>query len=105
MCGRVVQQRDLHDRMPVIIASADRDRWLTNDNPVDLLKPYPAELMTMWPMSRDVNSPKNDRSDLLDRVDDPEPWGASNDDVRVERWGNVEVIGFKGRNRAAITDP
>lgn len=69
----------LHDRMPVVIAPADRDRWLTDENPADLLKPYPAGLMTMWPVSRDVNSPKNDRVDLLERVEDPAPWTGEDD--------------------------
>lgn len=64
----------LHDRMPVIIAPADRDRWLDDPDPSDLLKPYPAELMRMWPVSRDVNSPKNERAELLEPVVDPEPW-------------------------------
>ena len=71
----------LHDRMPVIIASGERDRWLSDPDPSDLLKPYPADLMTMWPVSRDVNSPKNDRSDLLERVEDPEPWPERDGDV------------------------
>ena len=41
--------RELHDRMPVVIGADDRDRWLTGDDPQELLRPYPAELMTMWP--------------------------------------------------------
>lgn len=28
----------------------------------------------MWPVSRDVNSPQNDRPDLLEEADDPVPW-------------------------------
>src|ERR671914_1928071 len=39
---------ELHDRMPVIIAPEDHERWLKGPNPRDLLKPYPAEDMTMW---------------------------------------------------------
>jgi putative SOS response-associated peptidase YedK len=71
----------LHDRMPVVVAPEHRDRWLTDDDPHDLLKPFPADKMRMWAVSRDVNSPKNDPRDLLDPVDEP-PWPeASNDDV------------------------
>jgi putative SOS response-associated peptidase YedK len=62
----------LHDRMPVVIAPEDRERWLKGPNPAELLKPYPAELMTMWPVSPKLNSPKNDSPDLLDEWDAPQ---------------------------------
>ncbi len=71
----------LHDRMPVVVAPEDRDRWLSDEDPRDLLKPHSAAKMRMWPISRDVNSPKNDRRDLLDPVEEP-PWPeAGNGDV------------------------
>jgi len=63
----------LHDRMPVIITEADRDRWLNGPDPGGLLQPYPADLMTMWPVSPKVNSPKNDSPDLLEAVADAVP--------------------------------
>jgi hypothetical protein len=28
--------------------------------------PFPADLMTMWPIGRKVGSPKNDTADILD---------------------------------------
>src|SRR4051794_34750237 len=62
--------RALHDRMPVVIGAGDRDRWLTGSDQQELLKPYPSELMTIWPVSTRVNSPKNDDPSLLDRVED-----------------------------------
>jgi putative SOS response-associated peptidase YedK len=65
----------LHDRMPVVIAPDDRERWLKGPNSKELLKPFPAELMTMWPVSPDLNSPKNDRPDLLDPIEEPEGDG------------------------------
>ena len=37
-----------------------------DEDPRDLLKPFPAELMTMWPINRKVGSPKNDTADILD---------------------------------------
>ena len=59
----------IHDRMPVIIAPTDYDRWLGPEiDPRDLMKPFPAELMTMWPVSTRVNSPRNDDAALLDPV-------------------------------------
>lgn len=60
----------LHDPMPVVIAERDRDRWLSEPDPSDLLRPFPADLMTMWPVSRDVNAPKNDHADLLEPTED-----------------------------------
>jgi putative SOS response-associated peptidase YedK len=59
----------IHDRMPVIVAPTDYDRWLGLEiDPRDLMKPFPAELMTMWPVSTRVNSPRNDDAALLDPV-------------------------------------
>src|SRR5918998_61922 len=59
----------LHDRMPVIIGPADRDRWMSPDEaPHDLLRPYPAELMKMWPVSTKVNSPKNEGRELIEPI-------------------------------------
>jgi hypothetical protein len=37
-----------------------------------LLKPYPSEQMTMWPVSPKLDSPKNDSPDLLEPVEDPD---------------------------------
>ena len=59
----------IHDRMPVIIAPTDYDRWLGQEpDPRDLVKPFPAEPMTMWPISTRVNSPKNDDEGLLEPI-------------------------------------
>src|SRR4051794_27725012 len=59
----------LHDRMPVIIAAPDRQRWMQPDEaPEDLLRPYPADEMTMWPVSVKVNSPKNEGRELIEPI-------------------------------------
>ena len=55
----------VHNRMPVILRPEDEARWLdpgTTDLPAlsQLLKPYPAELMDGYCVSRAVNSPVND---------------------------------------------
>ena len=45
------------------------DRWLCGEpEPRDLLQPFPAEPMAMWPVSSRVNTSKNDDSDILTRV-------------------------------------
>jgi putative SOS response-associated peptidase YedK len=57
----------VHERMPVIIAPEDYERWLDPRQPVqDLLQPYPAELMKVYPVSLRVNRPQNDDPTLLD---------------------------------------
>ena len=59
----------LHDRMPVILAPEDYDRWLDPEvtDPAevqDLLKPYSGE-MQAYPVSSAVNSPRNNGPELL----------------------------------------
>lgn len=57
--------RDIHTRMPVIVQPGDYELWL--DLGVEraemlnrVLRPYPSDLMVAYPVSRRVNSPKND---------------------------------------------
>jgi putative SOS response-associated peptidase YedK len=60
---------EIHDRMPVILRPGDYDRWLGSEpDPRALLRPFPAELMRMWPISTRVNSPRNDNPSLLEPV-------------------------------------
>jgi putative SOS response-associated peptidase YedK len=66
--------RRIHDRMTVILAPKDYDRWLgAEPDPSDLMAPFPAEPMAMWPVSTRVNSPRNDDPQLLDAVEDAAP--------------------------------
>jgi putative SOS response-associated peptidase YedK len=61
---------EIHDRMPVIIAPENYDRWLSpiEPDPRDLLVPYPTEPMTMWPISTRVNKPENDDAGILEPI-------------------------------------
>jgi putative SOS response-associated peptidase YedK len=60
----------IHDRMPAILRSEDYERWLGSDpDPYDLLRIFPSEPMRMWPISKRVNSPRNDDEDLLTEID------------------------------------
>jgi putative SOS response-associated peptidase YedK len=62
----------IHDRMPAILRPQDYDRWLgTEPNPRELLAPFPAEPMIMWPISKRVNSPENDDEALLEEIPRP----------------------------------
>ena len=58
---------DIHDRMPVILPAAAYDLWLACVEPDsrDLLVPYDANLMAIWPISTRVNAVANDDADLL----------------------------------------
>jgi putative SOS response-associated peptidase YedK len=62
---------DIHDRMPVILPPEGYDRWLSNiePDPRDLLVPFTAALMMMWPISTRVNKPDNDDPDILDPLE------------------------------------
>ncbi len=64
--------RPIHDRMPVIIPPESYDRWLStlDPDPRDLLAPYPAGPMTIWPISTRVNKPENDDASILERVEE-----------------------------------
>ena len=57
----------IHDRMPVILEPGSERTWLgaTPTAALELLQPYPAELMQAYPVSKLVNSPANDRSEIL----------------------------------------
>jgi len=60
----------IHDRMPVILAPADFDRWLFSP-PTEasslraLLRPCPAGEMEAFPVGLRVNHPGNDAPDLI----------------------------------------
>ncbi len=55
----------IHDRMPVIVGPEDYDAWLDPEPPsagalTALLRPYPADRMSAFAVSRVVNDPRND---------------------------------------------
>lgn len=59
--------RQIHSRMPLILDPGDYTRWLSDEeDPRDLLTPFPAAPMTMWPVSTRVNSYKNDDPGLIE---------------------------------------
>jgi putative SOS response-associated peptidase YedK len=55
----------LHDRMPVILEPENYRTWLEADDPRELLKPCPAEMLQYYPVSSRVNTPKNNAPDLV----------------------------------------
>ena len=68
----------IHDRMPVILDPRDYDTWL--DPELDdagrlkaLLRPWPAEDMECWPVSRRVGNPANDDPGLIESLEGKAP--------------------------------
>ena len=58
----------VHERMPVMLSAEDGWSWLKpNPAPVlsALLRPYPADAMVRYPVSRAVNSPDRDGPELV----------------------------------------
>jgi putative SOS response-associated peptidase YedK len=59
----------VHNRMPVILHPGDFDRWLsreeTHQPPIDLLRPFPADEMEAFEVSKDVGNVKNNSESLL----------------------------------------
>lgn len=63
----------INDRMPVILPKEYRQIWLDSqfqdrDRLKDLLVPYPSELLTAYPVSDKVNSPKNNSIELIEEI-------------------------------------
>lgn len=64
---------EVHDRMPVVLAPDAWPVWLgektaDSERLKGLLTPYPAEGMTMWPVSQRVGNVKNDDPSLIEPI-------------------------------------
>lgn len=71
VCGANSLMSPIHERMPVILKPDVFDSWMMNDDTdylQSLLIPYEENDLEIYPVSRAVNSPKNDRPDLVDRL-------------------------------------
>ncbi|KGE01014.1 SOS response-associated peptidase [Rhizobium sp. YS-1r] len=72
-CAANEMMETIHDRMPVILHPADYERWLSEEpDPADLLKPFPSELMIMWPINP-IRSKGPEVLDPLKQEEDEEP--------------------------------
>lgn len=65
--------KPIHNRMPVIVPKDKEDIWLHPDSYeeelVELLEPYPADLMEAYEVSRMVNSPGNNSPECIEPVE------------------------------------
>ena len=58
---------EIHNRMPVILPASGYVRWLgEEEDPRELMLPFPSQAMRMWPISTRVNKPENDDPSVLD---------------------------------------
>jgi putative SOS response-associated peptidase YedK len=64
----------VHDRMPVMLMPEHYDAWLgptsSPEEPRALLRPYDANLMEVYAVSRIVNSVKNDMEECIEPIED-----------------------------------
>jgi len=62
----------IHNRMPVILAPKDYQRWLEPSEPthlpVDLLRPYPAEEMKAWKVGSAVGNVRSNAPGLITAI-------------------------------------
>lgn len=61
----------LHNRMPVILGPESWPAWLGEEpiaDPASLLKPFPAERMTMWPVDKRIGNVKNQERELAEPI-------------------------------------
>jgi putative SOS response-associated peptidase YedK len=59
--------KPIHNRMPVILKQENEKTWLGSKNSTEilsLLKPYSSEKMDAYPVSKLVNSPRNDSPEI-----------------------------------------
>jgi putative SOS response-associated peptidase YedK len=60
---------EIHNRMPLILAPTDYLRWLSDEpDPHELMWPFPAAPMRMWPISTRVNKPENDDPSIVEPI-------------------------------------
>jgi len=63
--------RSIHERMPVILAPPDFEKWLGGSaGQIEaVLKPYPGDEMEAYPVSTFVNNPKNQGEECVEAVE------------------------------------
>jgi putative SOS response-associated peptidase YedK len=67
----------IHNRMPVILPREDEPLWLDASTALDrvlaMLRPYPAEDMAAYPVSKLVNNPRSNGPELIAPIEAAEP--------------------------------
>jgi putative SOS response-associated peptidase YedK len=57
----------IHDRMPVVLSKSDWPQWMgeADGDLAGLMTPCSDDVLRVWPVSSDVNSPRHNRPELL----------------------------------------
>jgi putative SOS response-associated peptidase YedK len=66
--------KEIHDRMPVILDRQVEKRWIesaSEEELIQLMKPYEGSTLIAYPISSKVNSPRNDSPEIIEPVGDP----------------------------------
>lgn len=88
-----------HPRSPVILNKKDEKRWLDMDLPIEkvleLLKPFPGELLKTEAVSIQVKDPKNKSRDLIIPIDESK---VTQYDIAVKKSLRLEGMG-SGKRR------
>jgi len=70
--NELITRLSIHDRMPVILKPSAYGRWLEPGDPdrppIDLLRSFDPDLMTVWKVGPEVGNVKNDWSGLCEPV-------------------------------------
>lgn len=69
----------VHNRMPAVLPADAWNAWLDPEYPDSgelrgWLRPFPEQSLSMYPVSKLVNRPANDRPELLERIGDTSAW-------------------------------
>jgi putative SOS response-associated peptidase YedK len=69
----------LHSKMPVILEQQDWASWLGEDagDHLALMRPAGSGVVRVWPISRAVNSVRNNGAELMVPIEDPGPQTAA----------------------------
>jgi putative SOS response-associated peptidase YedK len=69
----------LQSRMPVILEQQDWASWLGEDagDHLALMRPAGSGVVRVWPISRAVNSVRNNGAELMVPIEDPGPQTAA----------------------------
>jgi putative SOS response-associated peptidase YedK len=60
----------IHDLMPLIVPRENYTRWFCGEpDPRDLMRPFPADPMRLWPISTRANKPENDDPSIVEPVE------------------------------------
>jgi putative SOS response-associated peptidase YedK len=62
---------ELHERRPAILEQSDWPTWRgeADNDATTLLRPAADDVLRVWPVSRQLNSSRNNGAELLEAVD------------------------------------